>query len=106
MTNASWPGTWSRTHAPAFAKGARADGLPALAVDQARDRVLQLVVAERLRLAEEDRDLRWQLGATVHDFLDGVHEIVHVQEGLAVRRRARVDAAGEVAFVDALDLVR
>jgi hypothetical protein len=39
------------------------------------------------------------------DFLDGVHEVIHVQEGLTMRRRARVDATGEVTLVDALNLV-
>jgi hypothetical protein len=87
-------------------RGGDLDGLHRLAVDQPRERVLELVVAQRLRLAEQQRELRWQLRASLDDPFDGVDEIVHVQESLAVRRRARVEPTGEVALADALDLLR
>ena len=87
-------------------RGGDRDGLRAGAADQARDGVLQLVIAERLRLAEEERDLRRKCGPALHDALDGVHQVIHVHEGLAVRGRAGVEPTREVTLVDALDLVR
>ena len=87
-------------------RGGDRDGFHAGTADQARDGVLQLVVAEHLRLAEEERKLRRKCGPALHDALDGVHQVIHVHEGLAVRRRAGVEPAGEVTLIDALDLVR
>ena len=76
------------------------------AADQARDGVLQLVVSERFGLAEQQRHLRRKLAAALHDLLDGVDQVVHVQERLAVRGRPGVDPAGQVLLGDPLNLLR
>ena len=67
--------------------------------------MLQLVVAEGFRLPEQEYLLRRQSGAAVHDSLDGVHQVIHVHERLAMCRGSGVEPAREVSFVNALNLV-
>ena len=80
--------------------------LRGLLVQQAHERVLQLVVAERVRFADQDRGLRRQLRAPRDGALDGVDHVVQVDEGLTVRGLAGVEMPGELPLVDALHLVR
>ena len=80
--------------------------LPRLIVNQPQKCVLQFVVAQCLRFAEEDRRLRRQLSATIDNALDGVQQVILVQKGLAVRGLARIQMTGKLPLIDALHLVR
>ena len=53
-------------------------------VDEPDERVLELVIGERVRFAEQQRKLRRQRGAPFDERIDGVQQVVHVQEGLPV----------------------
>ena len=81
-------------------------GIPVLTVDEPDERVLELVVCERVRFAKQQGKLGRQRGAPFDKRVDGVHQVVHVQEGLPMRGAAGVEPACVLPLIDALDLVR
>jgi hypothetical protein len=82
------------------------DGGPVgLAVDRLADRVLDRVVAHRLRFTDQEGDLPWQLRPPVDDPAEGVDHVVLVQHALADLGVAGVQPALQVALVDAGDLL-
>ena len=74
-------------------------------MDQAAERGLQRAVADRVRLADQDRDVGRQPVAAVDDPAKGVDHVVLVQEGLPGAEIARVEVGLEVALIDPRDLL-
>jgi hypothetical protein len=81
-------------------------GLPLVPVDQARERVLELVVDERLGLAQQQRQLGRQRGAALDHPRNGVHQIVQMHERLSVRPAAGIEPARQLPLRDALNVMR
>src|SRR5204863_979946 len=79
--------------------------LPVFAVNESTERALDGVVAERLRLAEQERRHRRQLCAPVDSAQHGVDEVIEMNERLPVRDVARIERTRDVALMDALDLM-
>src|SRR3989337_3778019 len=67
-----------------------ADGGPFLAVERAADNVLNLFIAERLRLAAPPRQLRRKVATPFDQPGDRFGEIVEVDEGLVRAEHARI----------------
>ena len=76
-----------------------------LAMDQPADRFLQGRVAQRIRLADQDRHVVRQPLAPVDRPAEGIDHVVLVDERLPGTRVAGIEVALQVALVDARDLL-
>jgi hypothetical protein len=77
-----------------------------LAVHQAADRLLERAVADRVRLANQDRDVVRQALAPIDHPAEAIDHVVPVDEGLAGAEIAGIEMALDVALVDPRDLLR
>ena len=75
-------------------------------MQQPRERVLQLIVTERVWLAEQDGHIVRERGTPLNRQCDGVDEIIHVHERLTMRGAARIHATRKLPLEDALNLMR
>lgn len=76
-----------------------------LAVDEIADFVLQRVIAQRLRLANQHFGGIGQLAAAIDRAHEGIDHIVAMEHRLPDQGRGRIEVALQVALVNAHDLV-
>ena len=81
------------------------EGFPCLVMDQPTQIALDFVIGHHIGLAEQDRKDLGKIGASIDHPLDGGHQIIEVQGGLAGGQTARIDPRAGPLLVDAGDLL-
>ena len=79
--------------------------LPLLSVDETTDRPLDVVVTQCLLFTDEQNEFGRQLLSSLDGQSQGFHDVIQMNERLAMRDVTRKDPTGQSALVNALDLV-
>src|SRR5690606_22115819 len=80
--------------------------MPCFSMDELSDFMLELLISERVRLTDVKGGVLWKIVAFIDGQNNGFHEVIEVNERIAVEQVAGIKITRELLFVNALNLVR